>query len=125
MSPSESPDATPAIDYQRLYHYRFRGIDQGARQAVWNEIRTVLEDPQHLAAEFRRRLDELHHGAGDQNQAAVDRQIDGLRRGIARLIDSYTEGVIDHDEFQPRISGLKERLGQAAADPEDAISHRR
>ena len=37
-------------------------------QAVWNEIRTVLEDPQHLAAEFRRRLDELHHGAGDQNQ---------------------------------------------------------
>lgn len=82
-------------------------------QAVWNEIRTVLEDPQHLAAEFRRRLDELHHGAGDQNQAAaVDRQIDGLRRGIGRLIDSYTEGVIDHDEFQPRISGLKERLAR-------------
>jgi hypothetical protein len=38
MSSAEPPDATPAIDYQRLYHYRFRGIDQGARQAVWNEI---------------------------------------------------------------------------------------
>ena len=31
-------DATPAIDYQRLYSFRFRNIDQGARQAVWNEI---------------------------------------------------------------------------------------
>ena len=38
MSPPESSDATPAIDYQRLYRYRFRGVDQGARQAVWNEI---------------------------------------------------------------------------------------
>jgi len=31
-------DWEKGIDYQRLYHYRFRGIDQGARQAVWNEI---------------------------------------------------------------------------------------
>jgi site-specific DNA recombinase len=81
--------------------------------AVWNEIRALLEDPQRLAAEYRRRLDELHHGAGNQTQAAaLDRQIDGLRRGIGRLIDSYAEGVIEHDEFQPRIAGLKERLAR-------------
>jgi Methyltransferase domain len=26
------------IDYQRLYEYRLRGVDQQRRQAVWNEI---------------------------------------------------------------------------------------
>lgn len=26
------------INYQRLYQYRFRGVDQSERQAVWNEI---------------------------------------------------------------------------------------
>jgi ubiquinone/menaquinone biosynthesis C-methylase UbiE len=26
------------LNYQRLYEYRFRGIDQGARDAVWREI---------------------------------------------------------------------------------------
>ena len=38
MSPTDLPGETPGIDYQRLYAYRFRGIDQAARQAVWNEI---------------------------------------------------------------------------------------
>jgi site-specific DNA recombinase len=81
--------------------------------AVWNEIRALLEDPSRLAAEYRRRLDELHQDTGDRGQAAaLDRQIDGLRRGIGRLIDSYAEGVIDHGEFQPRIAGLRERLAR-------------
>ena len=31
-----------------------------------------------------------------------------------RLIDSYVEGVIDRDEFQPRVAGLKERLARLA-----------
>jgi site-specific DNA recombinase len=84
--------------------------------AVWNEIRALLEDPQRLTAEHRRRLDELHHGGGDRDRtAALDRQIEGLRRGMGRLIDSYVEGVIDRDAFQPRIAGLKERLARMMA----------
>lgn len=30
------------IDYQRLYEYRFRDVDQASRQAVWNEIAAYL-----------------------------------------------------------------------------------
>ena len=26
------------VNYQRLYEYRFRGVDQKAREAVWREI---------------------------------------------------------------------------------------
>jgi hypothetical protein len=29
---------TQGINYERLYEYRFRGIDQASRQAVWDEI---------------------------------------------------------------------------------------
>jgi SAM-dependent methyltransferase len=30
------------VDYQRLYEYRFRGVDQAARQAVWDVIARFL-----------------------------------------------------------------------------------
>jgi hypothetical protein len=30
------------IDYQRLYEYRFRDVDQASRQAVWHEIAAYL-----------------------------------------------------------------------------------
>jgi SAM-dependent methyltransferase len=31
-------DPAPGIDYERLYEFRFRHVDQGARQDVWTEI---------------------------------------------------------------------------------------
>jgi SAM-dependent methyltransferase len=31
-----------ALDYSRLYEYRFKDVDQDARQAVWNEIAQFL-----------------------------------------------------------------------------------
>ena len=34
-----------------------------------------------------------------------------MRQGVARLIDSYTEGLIDKAEFEPRLTRLRERLG--------------
>lgn len=42
MSATDPSGAAPGIDYQRLYTYRFRGIDQPARQAVWNELTPTL-----------------------------------------------------------------------------------
>ena len=35
-------DPSSGIDYQRLYTYRFRGIDQASRQAVWDAIAPKL-----------------------------------------------------------------------------------
>jgi hypothetical protein len=37
----ESP-VNGQINYERLYHYRFRGVDQVKRQAVWSEIATYV-----------------------------------------------------------------------------------
>src|SRR6266851_3222460 len=35
-----------------------------------------------------------------------------LRQGVARLIDSYAEGLIDKDEFEPRITRVRQRLAR-------------
>jgi len=37
-------------------------------------------------------------------------QISRRRKSIARLIDSYTEGYIEKQEFEPRILRLRQRL---------------
>lgn len=39
--PDPSSDV-PGIDYQRLYAYRFRHVDQASRQAVWNELAPAI-----------------------------------------------------------------------------------
>ncbi len=39
-----------------------------------------------------------------------------LRHGIGRLIDSYAEGLIDKEQFEPRVRRLKERIALLEAD---------
>jgi site-specific DNA recombinase len=33
-----------------------------------------------------------------------------VRRSVARLIDSYTDGIIEKEEFEPRIKRLRQRI---------------
>jgi site-specific DNA recombinase len=46
----------------------------------------------------------------DEDLASIETRIGKVRRGIARLIDSYAEGLIEKQEFEPRISRLRQRL---------------
>lgn len=79
--------------------------------AVWDEVRSVLEAPERVAAEHRRRLSAARDGLGNADDAAsLDSRISALRRGIGRLIDGYAEGVIERGEFEPRIDGMRRRL---------------
>jgi site-specific DNA recombinase len=38
-----------------------------------------------------------------------------LRQGLGRLIDSYTDGLIEKDEFTPRLGRLRERIAATEA----------
>ncbi len=76
--------------------------------AVWAEVRSLLEQPQRLADEYRRRLQEPPPQAADR--AATEAQLQKLRQGLARLIDSYTEGLIEKGEFAPRIGRVRQRI---------------
>jgi site-specific DNA recombinase len=86
-------------------------------QAVWNEIRTILEDPERVALEYQRRLDQARERPGEAGDAAdCERRIAALRRGIGRLVDGYAEGLIERDEFKPRVDGMRRRLADLEAE---------
>jgi site-specific DNA recombinase len=60
-----------------------------------------------LEQEYRRRLlpqEQSHERNG------LEIQMSKLRRGIARLIDSYADGLIDKQEFEPRVTCMRERI---------------
>jgi site-specific DNA recombinase len=84
--------------------------------AVWSEVQRLLSEPERLLAEYERRLHDpaLEHGV--QDGSALARQAQTLRHGIGRLIDSYAEGLIDKEQFEPRIRRLKERIATLEAE---------
>ena len=82
-------------------------------RVVWDQVRALLEEPHRMADEYRRRIAQARDGATMPDDIThLDRQMTSLQRGISRLIDGYTEGVIDRAEFEPRIAGLKQRVSQ-------------
>jgi site-specific DNA recombinase len=82
-------------------------------QIVWDQVRALLQEPRRVADEYLRRIAQARDGAAMPDEIIrLDRQMTSLRRGIGRLIDSYAEGVIEKAEFEPRITGLKQRMSQ-------------
>ena len=73
---------------------------------VWQEVCALLEDPQRVEQEYRRRLAPPEA----DERSGVESQLAKLRQGVARLIDSYAEGLIEKAEFEPRIGRLRERI---------------
>jgi len=78
-------------------------------KSVWCEARSLLENPERVVEEYRRRLRPQTSARGDEI-AMVETQLGKLRQGLGRLIDSYGEGLIEKKEFEPRITRLRERI---------------
>jgi site-specific DNA recombinase len=77
--------------------------------AVWRQVCGLLAHPERLAAEYRRRLQPHEPARGTAYTLLAD-QLGKLRQGLARLIDSYAEGLLEKHEFEPRIARLRQRL---------------
>jgi site-specific DNA recombinase len=75
--------------------------------AVWHEVCQLLAQPARLEQAYRQRL---HPQQQAQTHQGLEVQIGKLRRGIARLIDSYAEGLLDKQEFEPRVTRMRARL---------------
>jgi site-specific DNA recombinase len=83
-------------------------------QAVWQDVCQLLREPRRLEAEYQRRLrGEPEPSASSSNVAA---RIAQLKRGIARLIDAYSEGLLEKEEFEPKLRQSKERLARLQAE---------
>src|SRR4051794_17797022 len=77
------------------------------RRRCGSQVCRLLQDPQRLAQEYQRRLQEPYR---QENRAMLEAQATKLKQGLSRLIDSYADGLIDKQEFQPRVERSKEKL---------------
>src|SRR6266704_485941 len=77
-------------------------------EAVWEEVCRLLSHPERLEQEYRRRL--LQQEQTPDELSSLETRMGRVRQGIARVIDSYAEGLIDKTEFEPRMTRMRERL---------------
>jgi site-specific DNA recombinase len=89
--------------------------------AVWHEVCQLLAQPERLEQAYRQRL---HPQAQSQAHQGLETQIGKLRRGMARLIDSYAEGLIDKQEFEPRVTRMRARVQHLEAQVEHLKAER-
>jgi site-specific DNA recombinase len=80
---------------------------------VWGQVIEILKHPARLNKEYERRLDMLEQGEKDRfDTATLEKQRRNLNKGKSRLIDSYADGLIDKEDFEPKIHQIKIKLQQ-------------
>jgi len=80
--------------------------------AVWAEVCGLLKNPQRLEQEHHQRF---AVGGRPESLEVLKAQLGKLQRGVERLIDSYSGGVIDKDQFMSRLSRTKSHIAEVEA----------
>lgn len=126
-SPTRRPEL--GIDYERLYQYRFRGVEQTGKLAVWREIAQYVHarmgapermlDPAAGRGEFIRSVPAGERWAVDMVKQA-DLEADGVKMIISDIMDAdlpedYFDGVwvsnfLEHLPDQEAVADLLRKL---------------
>lgn len=96
------------FDGQRMCDNQMIRVDR-LDAAVWEDVRGLLLEPGRIEAEYRRRLSR-RTGGDDQDRKVLAKQIQGVKRRIARLTEMYEEGFLEPDVFRARMTGARARL---------------
>lgn len=123
------------MNYQRLYEYRFRNVDQGARVAVWREIAAyiyeqlgrpdVVLDPAAGRGEFINAVPARERWAVDRVVYSEGTYAPGIRAVIADALEAdlppaHFEGIfvsnfLEHLPTQETVATFLERMHDAMA----------
>ena len=76
-------------------------------EAVWQDACDLLRHPQLLRKEYERRLASPTDAGAIQS---LKKQIASAQRSVDRLIDAYSDGVLQRREFEPRLARARDRL---------------
>jgi site-specific DNA recombinase len=79
---------------------------------AWAEVCKLLKNPERLQKKPEQKL-EIARNA--ENLNALKSDLGKLQRGIERLIDSYSDGAIDKEQFTSRLSRTKGRIADLDA----------
>ena len=77
--------------------------------AVWEDVRSLLSDPERLREEYEGRLRRRDRG-GVREAGQLRALIQRARRGVSRLIDAFGDGLLEREEFEPWLRAARERL---------------
>ncbi len=123
-------EARNPVNYERLYEYRFRDIDQAARAAVWDEIaphvhglmgnpQTVL-DPAAGRGEFIGSIDAAERWAVDEVAYEQADLPSGVRTVTSKIMDAdlpaghfdgvFASNFLEHLHSQEEIASFLERM---------------
>ncbi len=75
---------------------------------VWQKVTELLHDPSRLEKEFNRRL--KRNKKEEPERLEAERK--NLQNKISRMIDSYADGLITKEEFEPRVKRIKAQLAK-------------
>jgi site-specific DNA recombinase len=78
-------------------------------EAVWSDACELLRHPKLLRKEYERRL---AAPSDSHSIVSLKKQVASSKRSVERLIDAYTDGVLDRPEFDPRLKRARERLAK-------------
>ena len=91
-------------------------------EAVWTQVKRLLEDPLLIRTELERRRDEgLRTNPIEQRRHRVQHDIQRVNQQIDKLLDAYQEGLLGLGELRQRMPALRKK--QAAAQEELESAH--
>lgn len=77
-------------------------------EAVWQDVSAVLREPRRLAMEYQRR--QTQTPPQTESLHWLEQQQAKEQRALARLIDAYESGLLEKEEFAPRLERARRRL---------------
>jgi len=84
----------------------------GLEAAVWREVCDLLKNPEKLERKFKEGGEAV---ASVQNAEALKVLRLKQQHALERLIDSFTEGLIEKDQFTSRMARTKDRIAELDA----------
>ena len=78
-------------------------------EAVWADACELLRHPKVLRKEYERRL---AAPIDSDSLASLKKQVAASKKSVERLIDAYSDGLLDRTEFDPRLKRARERLSK-------------
>lgn len=122
------PTGQPALGYYGCNGRRQLGADgqkvcrmrsvraEELEAAVWRDVCALLSDPARVEQEYERRLRGSAVEGSGADREALAKRVAAVKRGISRLIDGYSEGLLEKGEFEPRLRAARERLARLEAE---------
>ena len=81
-------------------------------EVVWNDACDLLHHPTLLRKEYERRLASPETSDGE---LALKKQVRSAEATVNRLIDAFSDGVLNRDEFEPRVQRARKKQSDLQA----------